>query len=287
MKTALLFALLVSTSFAAPAPAPVVLTPGQTVEVTGTMQIGTGPEVIRIDLVKLDGAFTATVAGAAVAVDTFALAPEGNIDVQVMAQVFQHPVRAKVTGVYAWEASGKHHMLGVKSVQLLPASRLTPPWYYVHAQVRAALEGGPVKVLELEQHDGHWVVPVAVSGPDAARTGEALAALLKRPLLGGQVKVEVRLPGGAVAGAANPGAGLAAAQAVLHAALDSNVHVSGIFEFGGGVLIEMKPEILSFYADNLSDRKGLAHFPGAQLMQEVLDLSGITGTPVRFGYAAQ
>ena len=86
-----------------------------------------------------------------------------------------------------------------------PVQALVPPWYYFHAKLRATLEGGPLKVLELEQANGHWVVPVQLSGPAAGDVGDALATVLRRTYLGGTVMVEVRLPGGRVLPARAPG----------------------------------------------------------------------------------
>ena len=290
MKLSILIALVLAQVALA---APIALVPGQSVTVNGTLQIGTGPEVIRLDLVALQGSFTATpVAGQpAVVVDRFAIAPNEVIDIQTMAAVMQHPLKVELTGQYAHDPVAQHHILIAQKIKVIAGkdlanAKLSPPWYYVHAQVRAGLEGGPVKVLELEQRDGHWIVPVAVSGADAATVGAALATLVKHSQLNGTVLVEVRLPGGTLAQALPATQDATAGLALLKQALASNPHVAGLYAYGPGLLIEMKPEILQFFADNISDRHGLAHVPAAQLFEQVLDLKAINGVPVSFSYDA-
>lgn len=166
-----------------------------------------------------------------------------------------------------------------------PLLALTPPWYYTHGQLRAAFDGGPVKVLDLEQKEGHWLAPIAVSGPQATDTGEALATILKKSFLNSTVKVEVRLPGGAVAQPLTiPQSDPEALLKLVRTALAGNPHLSGVFSMNTGILVELKPEILQFFADNLADRHGLAHYPAANLFQDLLDFSGFPGARVFFSY---
>ena len=175
-------------------------------------------------------------------------------------------------------------LLGALAV---PARALQAPQYYVHAQIRAAFEGGAIKVLELEQANGYWVVPVALSGPEAWEINDGLATVLNRTFLNGSVRIEVRLPAGARPRAAPREPGLAGAVRTLSAALRGNPHVSGVFEHNGAVLIELRPRMISFFADNISDRRGFAHFAPAELFASFLDFSPFTATQVRYSYSAE
>lgn len=169
-----------------------------------------------------------------------------------------------------------------------PVRALMPPQYFVHAQIRAAFEGGAVKVLELEQSDGFWVVPVVLSGPDAWEINDGLATVLNRTFQNGAVRIEVRLPRGE-----RPPARVAATRDVtgvlrtLRAALRGNPHVSGVHPHGGGVVIELRPRMISFWADNLNDRKGLVHYAPADLFRDYLDFQPFTSVHVGYSYSAE
>lgn len=165
-----------------------------------------------------------------------------------------------------------------------PARALVAPWYYVHAKLRAALEGPSLKVLELEHQEGRWVAPVVLVGPDADAVADALATVLNRSYLGGTVVIEVRYGGGR--GVARPvSGGREAAVRTFATALKGNPHLSGVFSHGDGVLIELRPQLLQFYADNIDDRRGLAHLDPAAVFGELLDFSPFAGTRIRFSYS--
>ena len=174
-----------------------------------------------------------------------------------------------------------------------PASALIPPWYYIHAQLRATLEGGPIRVLEIEQVDGRdhdaragWVIPVALVGPDAWEVNDALATVFNRTYLDGLVRVEVRLPGGARGVRSTQRVdGVATAIRTLSKAFTGNPNVAGVFAHNGGVVVELKPQLIQFYADDINDRHGLAHLMPATCFEPFIDFSPFTGVRIWYSYA--
>lgn len=168
-----------------------------------------------------------------------------------------------------------------------PAHALMPPQYFVHAQIRAAFEGPAIKVLEMEQADGYWVVPVVLSGPDAWEINDGLATVFNRTFLDGVVRVEVRLPRGERPSPAPKVGGIAGTLRSLRAALKGNPHVVGVFEHDGGVIVELKPRMISFWADNLSDRRGYVHFAPADLFRPFLDFTPFTSIQVHYSYSGE
>lgn len=177
--------------------------------------------------------------------------------------------------------------LGILLAVAAPAAALMPPQYFVHAQIRAAFESAHIKVLEMEQADGYWVVPVVLSGPDAWEINDGLATVFNRTFLDGVVRVEVRLPRGERPSPAPKVGGIAGTLRSLRAALKGNPHVKGVFEHNGGVIIELAPKMISFWADNLNDRRGYVHFTGADLFRPYLDFTPFTSIPVHYSYSAE
>lgn len=171
---------------------------------------------------------------------------------------------------------------------LAPAWALNPPWYYQEAKVKALLEGPGISVLELTSVDSHWLVTVQVGGEGAAARAQALATVLRRGLLNDTVIVKVVTADGKEAQALTLDSPTPEkAIEVLNAALQGNPHYSGAFKTDMGVLIEAEPQFVQFYADNISDRHGLAHIPAAEAWKDLLDLSRFGGIPFLFSYDAK
>jgi hypothetical protein len=187
-------------------------------------------------------------------------------------------------------AGVKRTVLGLVLALLVaaPAAALVPPWYHFHSKLRAAFEGPALKVLELEQQDGRWIAPIVLVGPTADDVADSLATVLNRSFLNGTVAIEVRYPDGRrlpLARRRPSDTGQATARRTFATALTGNPHVSGVFEHNGGVLIELKPELLQFYADDINDRRGLAHLNPAAVFGEFLDFSPFTSTRIWYSFS--
>ena len=76
------------------------------------------------------------------------------------------------------------------------------------------------------------------------------------------------------------------AAALLAAAFAGNPRVAATLAWDFGVLLELEPVILSFYGDNLGDRRGLSHWPAALAFHELVDTDSL-GVPLYVSYAAR
>lgn len=181
----------------------------------------------------------------------------------------------------------RHKLVTGLAVGLLAARAwaISPPQYSLQRELAASVGASPfVQVGEVYTSGGRELVDITVSIESVAR---GLAFILKREHNFGGIMVEIRVldPRGAVVSvddAALPGhTPVETAEAYFRDALLENPLVVGIgprpMVFGDFV-VEVRPEILQFWDDNLADPGGLSHMIAASVFHDVARSSLIAGT---------